>query len=46
MKLKKGNLFLATISIDLARKTGSIDRKIYGGFVEHLGRCIYAGIYE
>jgi alpha-L-arabinofuranosidase len=37
---------LATISIDLARKTGTIDRKIYGGFVEHLGRCIYGGIYE
>ncbi|HXR65256.1 MAG TPA: alpha-L-arabinofuranosidase C-terminal domain-containing protein [Ktedonobacteraceae bacterium] len=37
---------MATISIDLARKTGTIDRKIYGGFVEHLGRCIYGGIYE
>jgi alpha-N-arabinofuranosidase len=37
---------LATISIDLARKAGTIDRKIYGGFVEHLGRCIYGGIYE
>jgi alpha-N-arabinofuranosidase len=37
---------LATISIDLARKTGVIDRKIYGGFVEHLGRCIYGGIYD
>lgn len=37
---------MATISLDLARKTGTIDRKIYGGFVEHLGRCIYGGIYE
>src|SRR5258707_6942232 len=43
---EKENLFLATISIDLARKMGIIDRKIYGGFVEHLGRCIYGGIYE
>lgn len=37
---------MATISLNLARKTGIIDRKIYGGFVEHLGRCIYGGIYE
>jgi alpha-N-arabinofuranosidase len=37
---------LARIHIDLNRKSGSIDRKIYGGFVEHLGRCIYGGIYE
>jgi len=25
---------------------GEIDRKIYGHFIEHLGRCIYGGIYE
>jgi len=37
---------LATIKIDMARKVGTIDRKIYGGFVEHLGRCVYGGIYE
>src|SRR4051812_33095724 len=24
----------------------SIDRRLYLGFVEHLGRCIYGGIYE
>jgi alpha-N-arabinofuranosidase len=23
-----------------------IDRRIFGGFVEHLGRCVYTGIYE
>ncbi len=38
--------FLAKIHIDLARKLGTVDRKIYGGFIEHLGRCIYGGIYE
>ncbi len=37
---------MAHIHIDLSRKIGAIDRKIYGGFVEHLGRCIYGGIYE
>ncbi len=37
---------MADISIDLARKIGTIDPNIYGGFIEHLGRCIYGGIYE
>lgn len=25
---------------------GRIDKRIYGSFVEHLGRCVYGGIYE
>jgi alpha-N-arabinofuranosidase len=37
---------LATIKIDLARQIGTVDRNIYGGFVEQLGRCVYGGIYE
>ncbi|GAC1356858.1 MAG: alpha-N-arabinofuranosidase [Ktedonobacteraceae bacterium] len=37
---------MATIKIDLDRKIGCIDRRIYGGFIEHLGRCVYGGIYE
>jgi alpha-N-arabinofuranosidase len=35
-----------TISIDLDRRIGAIDRNVFGGFVEHLGRCVYGGIYE
>ena len=34
------------IRIDLERHLSSIDRNIFGGFAEHLGRCIYNGIYE
>ena len=34
------------IRVDLDRTLGSIDRNIFGGFAEHLGRCIYGGIYE
>jgi alpha-N-arabinofuranosidase len=34
------------IKIDPERVTGEIDRNIFGGFAEHLGRCIYGGIYE
>ena len=34
------------IGIDLRRRIGSIDRRIFGQFIEHLGRCIYGGIFE
>jgi alpha-L-arabinofuranosidase len=34
------------IAIDPSRQLGKIDRKVFGGFVEHLGRCIYGGLYE
>jgi len=33
------------IKIDLDRRISDIDRNIFGGFIEHLGRCIYGGIY-
>ena len=25
---------------------GEVDRRMYGSFVEHLGRCVYNGIYQ
>ncbi len=34
------------IRINVHRSIGSIDPNIFGGFAEHLGRCIYGGIYE
>lgn len=37
---------MAKIKIDLERTIGAIDPRIYGGFIEHLGRCIYGGIFE
>ena len=35
-------------SITLAKefKIGEIDKRIYGSFVEHLGRAVYGGIYD
>jgi alpha-N-arabinofuranosidase len=36
----------ALIRIDLDRVIGQVDRRIFGGFIEHLGRCIYGGIFE
>src|SRR5437016_4896627 len=37
---------MAHIKIDLARKLGMVDRRIFGSFIEHLGRCIYGGVFE
>jgi len=34
------------IHIDPARVIAPVDRRIYSGFTEHMGRCIYGGIYE
>jgi alpha-N-arabinofuranosidase len=36
----------ARIKIDPDRKIGEISPLIYGNFVEHLGRCVYGGIYD
>jgi alpha-N-arabinofuranosidase len=36
----------ARIKIDLERTIGEVDKHIYGNFVEHLGRCVYGGIYD
>lgn len=36
----------ATIYIHPKFAVGPIDPKLYGSFVEHLGRCVYGGIYE
>jgi alpha-N-arabinofuranosidase len=36
----------ARIKIDTDRTVGEISSLIYGNFVEHLGRCVYGGIYD
>lgn len=36
----------ARIKIDTDRKIGEVHPHIFGNFAEHLGRCIYGGIYE
>lgn len=36
----------ARIEIDFERQLGTIDPNIYGNFIEHLGRCIYGGVYD
>ena len=37
---------VARIYIDSRRTIGSLDRNVFGSFLEHLGRAIYDGIYD
>ncbi|KAF4593634.1 hypothetical protein EYR40_008422 [Pleurotus pulmonarius] len=34
------------INIDPARTIDAVDPRIYSGFTEHMGRCIYGGLYD
>ena len=36
----------ARITINREFKKGFVDDRIYGSFVEHMGRVVYSGIYE
>ncbi len=36
----------ARIAVHRDFKIGTIDNRIYGAFLEHLGRAVYGGIYE
>src|SRR5215207_10690963 len=37
---------MARIAVDLGRTLGRVDRRIFGNFIEHLGRCIYGGVFD
>lgn len=36
----------ATILLDKDFEIGTTDPRLFGAFIEHLGRCVYGGIYE
>ncbi|GAB3268511.1 alpha-N-arabinofuranosidase [Arthrobacter pigmenti] len=36
----------ARITIDRSFTLGAVPRRLFGSFVEHMGRCVYTGIYE
>jgi len=36
----------ARVKIDTERTIGDIDPKLYGNFIEHLGRCIEGGVFD
>src|ERR1051326_5575870 len=37
---------IARIVVDTRRVVATLDRRLFGSFLEHLGRAIYGGIYE
>ncbi|MGO9659235.1 MAG: alpha-L-arabinofuranosidase C-terminal domain-containing protein [Acidimicrobiales bacterium] len=43
VRLREGPVRL---SVDPSRPIGQLDRNVFGGFVEHLGRCINGGLFE
>ena len=45
MKLEGDSVFMAKLVINTNRKLNKIHKEIQGHFSEHLGRCIYEGIY-
>ncbi|MEU1344013.1 alpha-N-arabinofuranosidase [Streptomyces sp. NPDC005827] len=36
----------ARFTLDSAFTVGNVNPRLYGSFVEHLGRCVYTGVYE
>ncbi len=36
----------ANIVLDAAFTIAPVPRRLFGSFVEHMGRCVYTGIYE
>jgi alpha-N-arabinofuranosidase len=46
LKGKQTSSQAAIVKIDTDRRIGQIDPKLYGNFIEHLGRCITGGIFD
>ena len=40
------DMFAAQLTVDRDFPIAPLDRRLFGVFVEHLGRCVYTGIYE
>jgi alpha-L-arabinofuranosidase len=36
----------ASLVLDAAYAIGPVPRRLFGTFVEHMGRCVYTGLYE
>lgn len=37
---------VARLAVDPSYVVGALDRRVFGSFVEHMGRCVYTGVYE
>ncbi len=45
-QVQAGTSNRARVIADPARTVATLDRRLFGSFVEHIGRCIYEGIYD
>lgn len=36
----------ARLTLDPGFAVGEVDPRLFGSFVEHMGRCVYTGVYE
>src|SRR5215831_1767376 len=43
---RRGAARVTRVTVDPARSLGTLSPHVFGGFVEHLGRCIYGGVYD
>jgi alpha-N-arabinofuranosidase len=41
-----GKTVQANVHLDTQNQAGPIDRRVFGGFLEHMGRAVYEGIYD
>ena len=39
-------MLTASLVLDPAFVVAPVSRRTFGSFVEHMGRCVYTGIYE
>jgi len=37
---------VARLTLDPSFAVGPVDRRLFGSFVEHMGRCVYTGVFE
>ncbi len=43
---ERRTIMKASVKLDKSYRISKIDRRIYGSFIEHMGRAVYGGIYE
>jgi alpha-N-arabinofuranosidase len=43
---KSSSPLVARLVVDPAFTVAEVDRRLFGSFVEHMGRCVYTGVFE
>ncbi len=41
-----GHLQPTTVTLDAGDVVADVDPRLFGGLMEHMGRCVYEGVYE